>query len=282
MGTTPRPLACWWSVGASTPWLWEQGPARGLQGWWSPGLRTVLAGPPAQPCLRGVCVHHWALAAVRGRHRPSISGVCESGQGGGSVQAGGALPPAHCRPLAPRRAEAARPSAAQGSGRDLSLGFTAITRLRRKGWPGAPQTASCLSSVLGGEEEGAGAGPWQWGRGAVSLQVSPFSPARGQGAPPKHSLAWLLGGDPGPKRRPQPRGGGVSGTGRVCPPDPPCRPGLRQRRGEQAGRAGPTDALSPSPRPDAGPQARWTLGWVLGGQEGPVRMWRGGEGGERR
>lgn len=137
-------------------------------------------GSPCPALPEGcVCVHRWALAAVRGGHRPSISGVCESGQGGGSVQAGGALPPAHCRPLAPRRAEAARLSAAQGSGHGLSLGFTAITRLQRKGWPGAPQTASYLSSVLGGEEEGAGAGPWQWGRGAVCVQVSPSSPARG-------------------------------------------------------------------------------------------------------
>ena len=111
--------------------------------------------------------------------------------------------------------------AAQGGGRGLSLGFTAIARLRRKGWPCAPQTASYLSSVLGGKEEGAGAGPWQWGRGSVCLLVSPSSPARGQGVLPKHSLALLLGErDPGPRGRPQPRGEDVSGTGRVAPNNP--------------------------------------------------------------
>lgn len=210
-------------------------------------------GSPCPALPEGcVCVHRWALAAVRGGHRPSISGVCESGQGGGSVQAGGALPPAHCRPLAPRRAEAARLSVAQGSGRGLSLGFTAIARLRRKGWPGAPQTASCLSSVLGGEEEGAEAGPWQWGRGAVCLQVSPSSPARGQGAPPKYSLAWLLGVGSRSQAETPAQGGRCEWHRQGLPPRPTCRPGLRQRRGEQAGRAGPTDALSPSPRPDAG------------------------------
>lgn len=188
MGTTPRPLACWGPAGLY-PMALGTGSSKGPAGLVVSRAEDCSGGSPCPALPEGcVCVHRCALAAVRGGHRPSISGVCESGQGGGSVQAGGALPPAHCRPLAPRRAEAARLSVAQGSGHGLSLGFTAIARLRRKGWPGAPQTASYLSSVLGGEEEGAGAGPWQWGRGLSASRFHPLPLQEARGLP--QSTHW--------------------------------------------------------------------------------------------
>lgn len=255
MGTTPRPLACGGPAGASTAWLWEQGPARGLQGWWSPRLRAYSGGCPCPALPEGcVCVHCWVLAAVMGGHGLSISGVCESGQRGWLRPGLGRYAPTPLKTLSSKEGGGGEAQRGPGWWTWPQFGVHSHCQAAEEGL--ALCSPNCLLPLQCAGGKGGRSRGWALAVGKRVCLPPGFTlfPCKRPGGSPKALTGLASGGERSRSQGETPAQRGRCEWHRESRPQQPRRPGLRQRRGEQAGRAGPTNALTPSPRPDTGPQ----------------------------